>query len=201
MHHPEGSTEQRPLHVYMKDHGRVLATRPRGKEAAEHLRKIAESAGDLILDFCDVEVATPPFLQEAVDAVQAIIMASGEQGRIVVAANMNEDIAETMAYVLVRKKLTIAYRHGNQIELLEGRPQLAETLREARRLKRFTAPELAKELKINPDTATHRLKRLLSTGAVVREQDASARQGVRHVYRVAEPELTKKPKKREPVSA
>lgn len=202
MDNPERHTEHNVLHVYVKDYGRILSTRPRGKEAAEHLRAVAEPPGDLILDFREVELSTPPFLQEVVDAVQAIIMASGKTGRIVLAVNMNEDVSETMAYVLARKKLTIAYRQGDQVELLQGSPQFAETLREAQRLKPFfTAPELADKLNINPDTAHHRLKKLLSTGAAVREQDSTARQGVRHVYRVATPELVEEKTERELVPA
>jgi hypothetical protein len=185
MHGPQFT----PLHVYLADHGKILATRERGKEAAGHLREIAEEPGDLILDFRAVEAATPPFLQEIIDSVQSIINSAGRTGRLVVAAHMNDDVAETLGFVVARKKFPIPHRTGSTVELLEGTPHLAETLREAQQLRSFTAPQLAERLKIKDDAATQRLKSLLKTGAVARERDASASRGVRDLYRAAVPEL------------
>jgi hypothetical protein len=190
------SSDHRPLHVYLRDRGSVLSTRPRGREAADHVRAIADDPGDLILDFAGVEVASPPFLQELVDGVHGLVVRDRETGRIVLFVNMNEDVAETMRYVLSRKKLSLAYREGDRIELLEGKPHLIDTLREAQQLRSFTAPDLARKLGIAADTATQRLRKLLETGAVVREPDAEARQGVRHLYRAATPDLTEEPAKR-----
>ena len=183
------SADPTPLHTYMRDHGSVLATRPLGRHAADHLRTIADEPGDVIVDFDKVEVATPPFLQELVDTAHELVRRDLTTGRIVLFANMNEDLAETMRYVVAKRKLSVAYREGNRIELLEGKPHLVETLRTAQRLKSFTAPQLAVQLKIENDTATQRLKKLLESGAVVREADPEARQGVRHLYRAATPEL------------
>jgi hypothetical protein len=177
------------IHFYLVDHGAVLATRPRGKETADHLRTLAAEPGDLILDFRDVEVASAPFLQELVNGIQSVIAAASETGRIVLIANMNEDVAETLAYVVARKRLMLPYRQGNQVELLEANQQFVDTLREAQRLRSFTAPQLAGRLHIKPDAATQRLRKLLATGSVVREPDATAKQGVRHVYRAATAEL------------
>jgi DNA-binding MarR family transcriptional regulator len=183
------SVDHTPLHVYVRDHGTVLATRPLGRRAADHVRAIADEPGDLILDFEGVEVATPPFLQELVDVVHGLVLRDTGTGRIVVFANMNEDLAETMRYVVAKRKLSVAYREGNSIELLEAKPHLTETLRTAQRLRSFTAPQLADKLNIENDTATQRLKKLLETGAVVREVDPEAKQGIRHLYRAATPEL------------
>jgi hypothetical protein len=180
------------IHFYLADHGAVLATRPRGKEAGDHLRTLASEPGDLILDFKDVEVASAPFLQELVNGVQSVIAAASESGRIVLIANMNEDVAETLAYVVARKKLMLPYRQGDQVELLEANQQFADTLREAQRLRSFTAPQLADRLHIKPDAATQRLRKLLGTGSVVREPDATAKQGVRHLYRAATAELAER---------
>jgi hypothetical protein len=177
------------IHFYLVDHGAVLATRPRGKETADHLRALAAEPGDLILDFRDVEVASAPFLQELVNGVQSVIAAASDTGRIVLIANMNEDVAETLAYVVARKKLMLPYRQGDQVELLEANQQFADTLREAQRLRSFTAPQLANRLHIKPDAATQRLRKLLATGSVVREPDATAKQGLRHLYRAATAEL------------
>ena len=171
------------------DHGKVLATRASGREAADHLRAVAETPGDLIVDFSSVEVVTPPFLQELVEAVYDAIQRQQDRGRIVVAVNMNDDVLETLSFVLGRRKSAIPHRRGNEVELLEAAPHLVETLREAQQLRSFTAPQLAERLQINDDAATHRLKKLLEIGAVARQRDPDATQGVRHVYRAATSDL------------
>ncbi len=175
------------LHYYLSDQGAMLSTRPRGREAADQLRRLADEPGDLIIDFSRVEVASAPFLQELIDGIQTIILTAGDAGRLTLLANMNDDVYETMGYVLSRKKLTVPYQRGNEIDLLEATPQLAETLREAQRLVSFTAPDLAKQLKIEPSAATQRLKKLLLMGAVVREEDSTAQRGKRHLYRPVTP--------------
>jgi hypothetical protein len=195
-------SEQRVLHIFMQDHGRLLSTRPAGKKAAREIERIARSPGDLLLDFEGVEAATPPFLQELVNAITSIVTASEGAGRIVVGVHMNEDVGETLRYVTARAKRGMAYAHGRQVDILEDRPHLADTLRAAQRLNPFfTAPELAKRLDINPDAATQRLKKLVETGAAVREVDPDARQGVRHRYRVASRELVERARRSELVAA
>lgn len=179
------SADYSPHHIFMRDQGSVLATRPRGHAAAELVRSIARDPGDVILDFEGVEVATPPFLQELVDATQALVAQARETGRIVLFANMNPDVAETMRYVVAKRKLSITYQEGDTIDLLEGSPHLVKTLRTAQALRSFTAPQLATQLGIESDAATQRLKKLLLTGSVVREQDPEAKRGVRHRYRAA----------------
>jgi hypothetical protein len=181
----------------MRDQGRFLSTRESGKQAAADLARIAAVPGDVILDFKDVEAATPPFLQELIDQVATLIIANQGHGRIVVAAHLNQDVAETLRYVAAHAKRGIAYLQGGEVDLLEDRPKLVETLREARRLKPFfTAPQLAERLDINSDTATQRLKTLVELGAAVRWADPDAQQGLRHLYRVADPRLAEAEGKR-----
>lgn len=183
------SADHSPLHVYLRDHGTILATRPRGRDAADHIRTVADDPGDVILDFTEVEVASPPFLQEIVDATHGIVTQAKDTGRIVLFANMNEDVAETMRYVVAKRRRSLAYREADRIDLLDGNPKLVETLRTAQKLKSFTAPQLADKLDIAHDTATQRLRKLMETGAVVREPDPETSRGVRHLYRAATPEL------------
>ena len=172
------------LHFYLCDYGPVLANRRRGRQVAERLRELSDQHHDVILDFRDVEAVTPPFIQELLGAVQSV--ANGRDASLVLATNMNEDIAETMALVLERRKQTLAYQRGDTVELLnEQAPHLAEILREAQQLQRFTVTELAERLKIKPNTLHGRLKRLLESGAVARERDMDAQRGIRHRYRVA----------------
>jgi DNA-binding MarR family transcriptional regulator len=171
------------LHFYLRNHGPVLANRRRGREVAERLRELAANRRDVILDFEDVDAVTPPFIQELLDAVQSLIRADG---RLVIAANMNEDAAETFTMVLERRKATLAYRQGDDVELLnEVAPHLGELLREAQELQKgFTVTELAEKLGIAPNTLHGRLRPLLESGAAARERDRGAERGVRHRYRV-----------------
>lgn len=184
------SADHSPLHIHMRDHGVILATRPRGREAADQVRELAATPGDLIMDFAGVEVASAPFLQEIVDEAHAVVLrAAKEDGRIVLLANMNEDVSETLRFVAAKRKLSLAYIDDGKIDLLDGKRHLVETLAKAQQLKSFTAPQLAKELDIADDTATQRLKRLMETGSVAREADPATARGVRHLYRAASPEL------------
>jgi hypothetical protein len=185
------SSDHIPLHVYLRDHGPILSTRARGKRAAEQLRTLADDPGDVILDFKDVEAATPPFLHELIDAVHSVIVRDRDTGRIVLAANMNDDIAETATFVLNRRKTALPYKTGKQVELLGEAPHLAETLRHALKLRSFTAPELAEQLEIQSGTANKRLEKLLEAGAVSRERDLTAKRGIRHIYHAVSPELAK----------
>jgi hypothetical protein len=187
---PDHTVPQDVLHIYISDHGRFLSTREAGKRTVRDFERLTRAPGDVILDFNGVEAATPPYLQELFDAITTLILAGKGNGRIVLAANLNDDLAETMRYVAAHAKRGVAFLQHNKLDLIEDRPQLAETLREAQRLKPFfTAPELAERLEINPDTATQRLKRLVDLGAAERRTDPTARQGVRHIYRVADPQL------------
>ena len=171
------------LHFYLRDYGPVLANRRRGREVAERLRDLSDEHHDLIVDFDDVEAVTPPFIQELLGAIQSV--ADREDGRLVLATNMNEDVAETFALVLERRKQTLAYRRGDTVELLnELAPHLVEILREAQQLRRFTVTELAEKLEVKPNTLHGRLKPLLESGAMARERDVEAQRGIRHRYRV-----------------
>lgn len=185
--------EQSPtgaLHIYMRDRGEFLSTREAGKEAVADFRRITTAPGDVILDFDGVEAATPPYLQELFDAITSLILAAHGNGRIVLAANLNDDLAETMRYVAGHAKRGVVVVHDDHLDLLEDRPQLAEALREAQQLRPFfTAPELAERLEIKDDTATQRLKALVEIGAAERRTDERATRGRRHVYRVADPQL------------
>lgn len=137
----------------------------------------------MILDFEDVEAVTPPFVQELFATLHAILQ---HDGRLVVLAQMNEDVAETIGLVLEKRKQTLAYRTGDKVELLnELAPHLGEVLREAQSLKKpFTVTELAERLGVATNTLHGRLKPLLESGAVARERDETAERGVRHRYRV-----------------
>jgi DNA-binding MarR family transcriptional regulator len=177
------------LHYHLRDLGTVLANRRRGREAADRLRDLAQGGQDIVLDFEGVEAVTPPFVQELLDAMQAVLAGDRDSGRLAIVANPNEDVIETFSLVLERRKKTLAYRIGDRTELLyETAPHLLELLREAQKLRTFTASDLADRLDVRPNTVHQRLKPLLESGAIGRERDREAKRGVRHVYRAVGPD-------------
>jgi hypothetical protein len=163
---------------------RVLATRESGRHVAEEILRRAEEPGAIILDFAEVGVVTLPFVQEMMSGVHETILRAPETGRIVVAVNLDRDVADAVSHVLRGRKQALAWYAGQTINLLAADLSLTETLRQAQELDSFTAPLLAERLGIEPTAATHRLKRLLQCGAVIRERDANASRGVRHLYHV-----------------
>ena len=190
MTQPGQTPGHKPLHIRLSDQGRFLSTREAGRAAVRDLERLTREPGDVILDFKEVEAATPPFLQQVFDFVAALIIESKGNGRIVLVAHLNEDLAETMRYVSAHAGRGVVWVHEDKLDLLEERPKLAETLREAQALEPFfTAPQLAKRLAIRADTATQRLRNLIQVGGAERQVDPSARQGTRHLYRVADPKL------------
>lgn len=169
---------------HMAEHGRspVLATRELGRQVGRQVQDELAGAEILLLTFTGVEVASPPFLDEIVRAVHSVLR-GGDTKLMVVTLDMNEDVRESLALVLDRHKLMLAALSGGQIELLGGSRQLAETLREAQRLREFTAPELAERLRLKLPNLHQRLKALTEAGALVREEDETAERGRRHRYR------------------
>jgi hypothetical protein len=173
------------LYFYLRDDGAVLAARRRGRLTSERLRALATDHKDIVLDFDGVEALTPPFAQELFDAIHAIVGPGLDSGRLVVVVNANEDVLDTLKLVLENRSGTMAFREGEQVELLsDAAPHLIELLQRAQKLRRFSAADLADSLGVAVNTVHGRLKPLLESGVVGRERDPEASRGVRHVYRV-----------------
>jgi DNA-binding MarR family transcriptional regulator len=166
----------------LAQHGRVLATRPKGREAGRAVAdQFAKSAG-LLLSFNAIDVASPPFLDEVVRALRAQLTADTEGWLLV--TGTNEDVRESLELVLERHKLALAALDGEQVALLGGSAHLADTLAEAQRMGTFTAPDLADRLRLKLPALHQRLNALLDAGALERTADSSARHGKRGLYRV-----------------
>src|SRR5579871_4645823 len=136
-------SESTPHHFQLADYGHVLATRTRGADAARHLRELAGlDECDIIVDFDRVAVLSPVFAQELIGAVADLLDQTGD-GRLMVAINLNEDVTDALHLVLERRKRSLAYQHGDQVELLADSPQLLATLRQAQELGEFTVQALS----------------------------------------------------------
>ncbi len=167
-------------------HGRVLATRPKGREAARLTADQLSDSSGLLLNFHEVDVASPPFLDEIIRALRAVLL-SGDK-RWLLVTGYNEDVGESLEMVLQRHKMTLGSVEGEDLRLLGGSSQLAETLREAQRMGTFTAPDLADRLKLKLPALHQRLSALTEAGVLGREDDPTATRGKRGIYTVPSPE-------------
>jgi hypothetical protein len=169
--------------------GSVLSTRERGRAAADK----AESAikdGGLVVSFTGVEIATPSFLDEVFTRVAGLLRQN--ESLVVVVTGLGSEMRETVDLVFEKRQMRMAMLQDEQIELLGGTEQLQETFKAAQRLGSFTAPDLAKELKIKLPSLHQRLSPLLEAGAVTREPDKSAKHGRRHIYKAPDPKEIKR---------
>jgi DNA-binding MarR family transcriptional regulator len=167
-------------------HGRVLATRPKGREAARRAAEQLTDSSGLLLNFYEVDVASPPFLDEIVCALRAVLLSGTNRWLLV--TGYNEDVGESLEMVLQRHKMTLGSVEGEELRLLGGSSQLEETLREAQRMGTFTAPDLADRLKMKLPALHQRLSALTEAGVLGREDDPTATRGKRGIYSVPSPE-------------
>jgi DNA-binding MarR family transcriptional regulator len=167
--------------------GDVLATRAMGRQVAGDLADVLATADAVILSFDGIEVATPPALEELFGVVHAALRGN-EQGKLLVVSGMNADVQETVDFVLEHRHLTLAAVTDDQIELLGGNVLLKKTLKAAQELGRFTAPELAEELRIKLPNLHQRLNALVEMGALARERDESGGRGKRYAYHAPDTE-------------
>jgi hypothetical protein len=151
--------------------GPVLATREKGRDVADQVALALADSG-LVISFTGVEVATPSFLDEIVVRLAGLLRSN--EDRIVVIADMNDDVSESLRLVLDNRGLVLATLANDQVELLGGPVQLKKTLSAATRLKRFDAAALARELKVKVPNLHQRLKALMEAGAVTRRPDEAS---------------------------
>jgi len=162
-----------------KDFGPVLSTRERGREAADRVQD-ALRAGPLVLNFHGVEIATPSFLDEIVVRLAGLLM--NNETLVVAITGMNPDVRDSMELILDKRGVALTLLSGDQIELLGGSEQVRQTLAAAQKLGRFSAKDLARELKVKLPSLHQRLNVLLDSGAITRKADPSAKRGRRYDF-------------------
>lgn len=173
----------------LNEGGQVLATRDRGREAADRVQEALDTGNALILNFANVEVASPSFLDEILTRLRGILTADGSA--VVVVTGLNQDVSESLEMVLAHRKMVVAALKDDAVELIGGPRQLTETLAAASKLGKFKATELADELKIKLPNLHQRLKALTETGAVGRRIDTTATSGRRYDYFTFDPKEAK----------
>lgn len=170
----------------MIDYGPVLATRARGREAADRIQDMLQG-GNLLISFGQVEVATPSFLDEVLIRLRAVLQAN-EQA-IAVVANTNDDVRESLELVVHHRGMVLGEVQDGHIRLLGGRQHLQETLSAAEALGTFRAVDLADALKVKLPNLHQRLTALREAGVISRTPDPTAQRGRRHDYSVVNADL------------
>ncbi len=162
-------------------HGRVLATRELGREVGRHMADILGGSDGVLASLWQVDVASLPFLTEMLIALRAHLAADDRS--LLLFAGMNEDVRESLELAARRQKMSVAALANDQVELLGGSAQLADTLRAAQEAGEFTAPDLADRLSIKLPALHQRLNILVEAGALSREDDSTATRGRRSKYK------------------
>jgi hypothetical protein len=163
-----------PVIYDLGGHGPVLANRATGRTAGEKAARKWAKSDALIVGFWNVEVASAPFLDELLRALRGAL-AGGDSQRLLVVSGLNDDVRESLAIVLERRRWAMAELKRDHLELLGGREHLDATLDEAQKLGAFTAPDLAKRLELKLPNLHSRLQQLAEAGAIARAEDSAGR--------------------------
>lgn len=176
----------RPLSlIRLQDFGQHLMLRDDGRKAAFKVRERMLQPANLVLDFGGVEAATPSFLDEVCHEIDVGLRRHRDDGAVVVATHIEEEVIESFEFVLARHRHSLAYTtvKNSEIDLLNAPPHLIETLHAAIQLGgEFTVPELVDYLELPANTINQRLADLLESGAVGRQRDSEAERGKRYRY-------------------
>jgi hypothetical protein len=170
-------------HFHLADEARVLATRDQGRRVATMIRERTEDAVPVVVDFEDVEVVAPPFLDELLNELYRVVQRHRDEGVVVVALNIDDDNLETLRMVIgSAERPGLAVKEDDGVYLATRTPHLAETLARAQELRVFTAPKLAEAMDLRLPNVNQRLARLVEAGALARRRDPEAAHGKRYLY-------------------
>jgi hypothetical protein len=170
-------------HFHLADEGRVLATRDQGRRVATMIRERTDDAVPVVVDFEDVEVVAPPFLDELLNELYRVVQRHRNEGVVVVALNIDDDNLETLRMVIgSAERPGLAVKEDDGVYLATQTPHLAETLAKAQELRVFTAPKLAEAMDLKLPNVNQRLARLVEAGALARRRDLEAVHGKRYLY-------------------
>lgn len=115
--------QKAPAMYHVGSHGDVLATRVQGEASAAALVGSLAGVDALIMNFDGVEIATPSFLGELLDA---LCTARGAHAPLTVAVvNLNDEVRENLGYALQLRDLDLGALDAEQVERLGGDDSLA----------------------------------------------------------------------------
>jgi len=169
----------------VSEHGSFLATRSAGKAVRESLEHEAGPRAAIVIDFTDVAAMTFGFADEFLGKFYDALAAGFVAVPAVLLRGLNEEALEATQVCLGRRELVAACVDGDEIHLIAAPEYLDETYRHAVALHRFRAAELSERLGITTQNMNNRLKRLVCSGALTRENVApSTRGGREYLYTI-----------------
>jgi len=160
--------------------GAFLATRNSARAIREDLEeRIASGPASevVVIDFGGVEAMTISFADEFLGRFYTALAAGHVRPVAVLLTGLNEENTEAVTICLQRRELVAAALADSGRKLLGAQEFLAESYRHAVQLRNFKAGELAASLRITPQNANNRLKRLVKAGAVRKERTTSPGRG------------------------
>jgi DNA-binding transcriptional ArsR family regulator len=167
--------------------GTYLATRATGAKLRDDLERVlreGRGATAVEISFSRVQAVTVSFADEFVGRLLTS-RAAGDLPEVhIVLSGLNEEVREAVAICLERRAAVALHRSGRRLELLGADSVLEETFSAVQRYPAFRASELASQLKITPQNANNRLKRLVDHGVLLRRRDAPEGGGREYIYRL-----------------
>jgi hypothetical protein len=167
-----------------------LVTRSDGLAAALRVLELTERPVAIELDFDQVEVVSPQFVEELLGGLHQALSRHRDEGVFAVATNMTDVVRSWVELVIAHRRLPgLACYMDGRVDLISSVTHLAETLDVAQSFERaFRAPELAERLGQKLPNTNQRLAALVEAGAVSRRLDRDSKNGKRFVYRAVTPE-------------
>lgn len=170
----------------------VQSTRELGRVKREELDEFAAALkpGEVLeIDLSSVAAMTISFADEFLGRYIASRAGDDQEERGLIihgpAGARGADLLETLEEVLTRRGVGVLYRdERKRISAIGGPAWFAETFEQARRLKVFRVNQLAAKLELSAQATNGRLKKLSTSGAVLRERVVPDGGGKEFEYRV-----------------
>jgi len=166
--------------------GPLASTRARGQEYRQQLeRLLAEVRADeaVGVSFQRVKAMTGSFTDEFLGKL-LVAKAAGLTGRApVILTGLTEETAEEVDLCLERRKTVAVWADGSTTRLLGGDDTIKQTFAAGAKRGTFRASDLSTELRTTQQNVNNRLKRLLDSGALIRDRHDPATGGREFLYR------------------
>jgi len=172
--------------------GGVQSTRESGRVKREQLDEFATSLkpGEVLeIDLTSVKAMTISFADEFLGRYIASRVGDDQEDRGLIihgpAGAPGADLLETLDTVLTRRGVGVLYNDERKgVTAIGGPAWFAETFEQARSLQVFRVSQLAARLDLSPQATNGRLKKLSTSGAVLRERVVPDGGGKEFEYRV-----------------
>ncbi len=173
------------MNYRISKHGTVLASRPTGstvRTAIEKILKTLPKGEALVLDIKSIIAISPSCADELFGRLYSALQADQYGDRLILLSNVTSDHEEILEPILKRRGIVAAKQLPKSITLLGAAGHLTDTYKVARRMKHFTASEIATKLGLKVPAMDNRLKKLWSNRLLDRELGSASHGGREYVY-------------------